>query len=193
LILALLYANGISTLPQIDGSITTIENSLEPTLLKQAINQPAVWNTTQNGLSCCGVDIATTYDYATYGYSDDAFQLILESGSDCAAGRAEIATIHAKYPTYNSSIVDPVIAADSILEDYFCKKVIENFIKVNTIYVGSIAGALVVLQFITLISAFKLLCSVYVPEGGFVPIPEGTGGALAYGQPHYGQYGARLA
>jgi len=192
LILALLYANGISTIPQIDGSVTTIDNSLESELLKQAVNQSSVWLTTQKELSCCGVDIAATYDYATYDLSDSAFQLVLESGPNCAAGRTEIAAVHALYPTYNSS-VDTYVASDANLKNYFCKQVAESFIKLNTIYIGAIAGALVVLQFITLIAAFKLLCSVTLQQGGFVIPPDPSGGALAYGQPQTGNYGAQLA
>jgi len=181
MIFVLLYANGKSTTTAVDNSIATLQKTLEAELLTQAVSEQKVWLVTQKGFKCCGIDLESTYAYATYNYTDAAFLQILQSGTTCAAGITEIQTIHANFTTYTTA-AQTASNNDPILSTYFCKTAVSDVVKANTIYIGIIAGVLVLLQIVTATAAIRLLTKVYIDQGGFVKPPEDlSADNLAYG------------
>jgi len=179
-VFVLLYANGIPTIPLFDNAATTLETTLESVMISEATSSDsAVWVTAQTKIGCCGIDFETTYNFSQYSLNDTAFQAELESGPNCAAGRAEIASLHQTYPTYSSDAQSAASAATA-LEGYFCKEVLITWVHTNTMVVGIGAGVLVLVQLVSLVAAFRLLCKVYTTQGGYVVAPESTGGAISF-------------
>jgi len=194
LVFALLYSNGISTSPVIDNSVVTLSHDLEDGLLNQALNLSSVWVVTQSKLGCCGIDLAATYRFSDFNMTDSDFQLLLQPNASCDGVRQEVLNLHKTFPNWTAE-AEGNATSDPKLVPKFCKTVVESFIHTNTYEVAGIAIGIVILQLITVICAFKLLCKIYTTHGGFVIPPEPSGGALAYGkgQPQVGFSGGALA
>lgn len=182
MIFVLLYANGITTTDTVDKSVAGIQESLEEALVSQAVSNPEVWVVTQEGFSCCGIDLNATYSYDSFGYSDANFTNVLQPGEKCAAGRAAILAIHAAHPTYSAE-AESAASANDVLDDYFCKRKVSLFVRSNTLYIGIIAGFLILIQAISATAAIILLSKVSINNGGFVKPKEENGNTLAFGGP----------
>jgi energy-coupling factor transporter transmembrane protein EcfT len=181
-IFVLLYSNGISTDPTIDNALGVVQDSVETEFMTRAIEFPDVWVVTQEGFACCGIDLNSTYRFEEFNMTDSEFLSVLQSGSDCADGRAAIATIHASFPDYSSEAEDAAAANDA-LDGYFCKPVVTEYIRLNTMYIGIVAGVLVLIQIVTAAAAIILLTKVSTQNGGFVVPKQESGGSLAFNQP----------
>lgn len=183
-IIILIYANGITTVKEVDDNAKTFQGMVEKTLYEQATVEKEVWAATQSSIGCCGINLKSTYaDYSEFNITSlNEFLNVLQPGAKCADGRTAVLSIHASYSNYTAE-AETAADANAALQKYFCQDIISTFIRSNTIIVGAVAAVLVIIQIITAAAAIILLTKVTTTNGGFVPPPEETGNSLAYGAP----------
>lgn len=183
MVFGLLYANGQSTVGELDDFAKEAQAQLEKSLVDRAIEDPELWAFTTSSIECCGVDLEAVYSYADYDYNLTDFIAALHVGENCAASSLDTIETIVLNNTYSADV--EADALDILGDDFFCKNKISVQVVTNTMFIAIGAGVLVLVQIITIVAAFVLLLKVPISEGGFAKEKEyqqnggqltGTGG-----------------
>lgn len=151
-----LYANDKAP-GALDRAGASAQDELEAFFIDLASSDPVEWLETQEVFSCCGIDLEATYVPLQPGQNTTELLLSQLSGPGCNDA-GEFAAIVAIQSIFTEFSDEAAASADSILgEEYFCRGKVGALAEEYTLYAAIAAGFFLLVQFVQLVCAFKLI------------------------------------